>query len=121
MNSVSSTRSSTFKKDDLQRDAQQYSDQSFTDGQSDYYTARTSMTKLRRSMYVEERPCGRDGCIYLLTNIGKQVAAVIYAQHHGQAVPKLPSFGDEVSFKVQCFIVDLLIGGLPLYAPSRWK
>ena len=83
-----------FRKEELQRDAQQYSNQSFTDGQGDYYTAWSSMTKLRECLYVRHKQLGSDGWIYRIDDIGKRVAAVIYAQHHGEAVPALPPFTD---------------------------
>ena len=52
------------------------------------------MTKLRKCLYVREKQCGSDGWVYRLDEIGKRVAAFLYAREHKKPLPQLPPFAD---------------------------
>eukprot|EP00483_Globobulimina_turgida_P009786 UN09805 len=72
-----------FTKQQLIRDAQQFSDSSFSAVNNGYYTAWCAMSTLIRCDYIQQKNHGNNGSEYYLTATGKEIAKCLHAQLFG--------------------------------------
>eukprot|EP01084_Bolivina_argentea_P075625 137066_1 len=76
-----------FTKNQLIRDAQQYSDSSFVESQNHFYSAWAAMNKLIQLDYAKKINHGNKASEYFLTAAGKIIAAKLHAQLFGDPIP----------------------------------